>query len=328
MCLSCLWVGLWALLVLWVGPSARAQDENGFSMTVSPARLDVVPAAGESIQKVRAANTGTEPLHVEVTITEFRQLEEGQIVFETQDDPLSAVHWLDVGPLSFDLAPGDERHVRIHVSVPDQAEPGERQVAVLFTVEAGETQGNIRLNRTIASELLINVPGRTVEESAFGDLDSPWFADAGPIPLTLEVRNLGNIHRDYIQPDHLVAQTSTGQTVPFPPFTVLRDSKRLIETQWPDPPLACICTITVESDDGRGNLIRASARVIVFPLRFVLGIVIAAGGLFMLTRGGVRRRRKATDERIDQARREAYEEARREVESAKDQARREGPQEP
>ncbi len=304
------------MLAVLIPAPGSAQDDEGFSLTVSPARVVVPSSEEQSTQRVRASNSGTIPLHVDVSTAEFRQLPNGQIVFDSGTDPFAATQWLEVTPLAFDLDPGDERFVRVDIDIPEDAEPGERQVAVLFTVEAGETEGNIRLNRTIASELLINVPGEIIEKVAFGPLRAPGFTDGGPIPISLEVRNLGNVHRDYIEPDNLVVTTSSGATVELPPFTVLRQSQRVIDAQWIDPPLMCICTLSVTSDDGQGNEITATTRVVVFPLRLIAGVLITAVGMFLLTRGGLRRQRRKVEHRIERARREAYEEALREAEEA------------
>ena len=305
------------LLVVLVTLAAAGATEAGrikvvpFSLTVVPARL-VVPAndaGGAKVFDVR--NSGTRRIHVDVSLSEFSQAANGQIRFSPAT-PLSAAAWIDARPGSFDLAPGARKRVRVRISVPAHPEPGERQVGVLFRVPAPQGSGTISISGAIGAELIVNVPGPVVRRIALADLHVARFADGGPIRLRLAVENLGNVHRDYIHPSSLVAAAG-GDRIPFPSFTVLRGSTRVVETDWPDPPLFCFCTVHVKTADGLGNVVVASARVIVFPFRLALGLLLGAGGVFLLGRAWSQRRQLGAAARVAHARQEAYEQARREL---------------
>jgi hypothetical protein len=293
---------------------ANADPNSGpppFSLTVSPARIALPFRATSTDVPFRVTDTGTEPLHVAVLVAEFTQDIDGLLRFQPSS-PLSAAGWVRVEPTSFDLRPGDVRIVHATVTVPMDPEPGERQLALTFLVPADSGDSNIRVNRAVAAQLLIGVPGAIIHKDAIERLAAPGFADGGPIRIRLNVRNLGNVHRDYTGPNRLSASVE-GRTIQFPDLTVLRDSVRVVEAVWPNPPLFCICKVSVVSDDGQGHMIMVQARVIVFPARLVGGFVLVVVGLFLLTRGISRRRRRRLSAMLEEVRQEALEEGRASV---------------
>ena len=310
-----------ALLSFAGAADGQAPKRQPFSLTVSPARIVVSAKRMRSTRFFEVSNGGRRALRLELSVKEFSQAPNGQILF-SRGGPLSAASWVSAAPMSFRLGPGDRRRVRVRTAIPRRPEPGERQVAVIFKVPAPRRGRNIAISGAIGAQLLINVPGPVVRRSAIGPLDLPRFADGGPVPVKLRVRNLGNVHRDYFRPDGNLVADASGRTLAFPDFSVLRGSSRVVEAEWRNPPRVCICKVSVESDDGRGRPVTASARVVVFPFRMAVGSLIAAAGLLLLLRGVIRRTRARTEARIEQAREEALEAARREREASSEEALR------
>jgi hypothetical protein len=307
-------LGLAALpvaLVLAMPASAAGRSKQPFYITLSPARVALVAGHGTTTRIVHVSNSGTALLRVTTSVVEFSQNESGEIALSAPG-PASAANWVDAHPLHFTLEPGARQRVKVVIIVPPGAEPGERQVGVVFKVPPQQGSGNVAVSGSVASELLIEVPGHRVEKIAIGPLDVPWLADGGPIPVALTVRNLGNVHEDFIKQDQLEAIVSTGHRIDLPAFTDLAHSTRVVKADWNDPPFFCICHLTVATTAPSGHRITASARVIVFPIRLAIGVLVAALGLFLLLRGGARRRRSDTAQQVEQARREALEQARRE----------------
>lgn len=283
-----------------------------FSLTLSPTRLVVKPGASPKRGTFTVANTGSRPLHVDLSLREFSQAPNGQVTF-TRPGPLSAASWVTLSETGLDLRPGERRPVRARIAVPADAEPGERQVGVLFKVPARRGRGNVSISGSVAAQLLIQVPGQVVRRTGLGALQLPTLSDGGPVQMRLEVHNRGNVHRDFIGPGARLVADAQGQRVPLPEFVVLRNSTRLIEAGWNDPPLACVCRVAVRTDDGQGHPLLATARVIVFPFRLTIGVIVAAVGLFLLLRSLRRRGHRREESRLEGARREAYERARREL---------------
>ena len=286
----------------------EGQPQVPFSLTISPARFVLEAGATHTVQDFDVSDSGLQSLHVNVSLTEFSQAPNGETTF-APPGPLSAASWVQVEPKSFDLDPREHQAVRVTIDVPPSPEPGERQVGVLFSVPPQAAGENVAIGRAIGIPLLIGVPGVIIHEDTIGPLKAPRWSDGGPIHLELTVRNLGNVHRDYILPDNLVGVARDSEQIAFPDVTVLRSSTRVIEAQWIDPPLFCICKIRVTSDDGKGHVLTAEARVVLFPLRLVLGIVLMLLGLVLLTRRWRRRRRRREAELVELGRREGYAEA-------------------
>jgi len=104
--------------------------------------------------------------------------------------------------------------------------------------------------------------------------------------------------------------------VTFPDFSVLRGSSRVVSTRWQHPPLICLCRVTVATDDGHGHQVAVSRRVVVFPLRFSVGLLFLALGLGLAQKRLRGRRQQQSAERMEQLRQQAYEQARQEFSGA------------
>jgi hypothetical protein len=298
-------------LGIWVVP-ARAQQQPAFSFNVKPVRLVLPAGTAHTVQTVTVTNGGLEPLHIDVAVVEFSQAPDGRLNL-VRPGVFSAASWVDPQPGAFDLTPGHRQEVSVSISRPAEPEPGERQVAVIFRVPAQAAGGNIAISRAIAVELLINVPGPVIHQDQIGSVLMPRFLESGPVPIRVQVRNLGNVHQDYIASSRLVATVPDGHQIQFPDFTVLRESTREVEADWLNPPLICVCKVTVTGDDGNGHLLAAQADVIVFPFRTVAGLLLAAAGLFILRKQLRRRQRRMAAARLEYETNKAYYQARRDL---------------
>jgi hypothetical protein len=301
-----------AAMLLLVGPAeGRAAPNDPYSLTVSPTRL-ILPAGQTHASHVfDVSNTGTKGLEVETTFSDITQGHSGILKFGP-GGPFSATAWVRATPKDFHLRPGQHHKVTISINLPPNPEPGDHQVGVVFRVPPQKGKGNVGVSGAIGSEVLINVPGKAVYNIALGPLKAPLLSGGGPIPLKLTIGNSGNVHKDYIRPHALKAKVN-GEEVQFPNFSVLRDSVRTVTTKWADPPLACLCALTVSTRDGQGHTVTAHARIFVFPFALVVGVLLTAIGLLLLSRAQRRRSRR----RLAEARQEAYEQARRELETQK-----------
>lgn len=289
--------------------------KDDFSLTVSPARL-VIPAGQKHIVRYfEVTNTGRKRLQLVVVLSEFTQAEDGRVLF-VPHGPYSAASWVRAFPSAFALPAGSSRRVRIEVVVPAHADPGDHQVGVLFKVPATPQPGKVALSGAIGTTVYVGVPGKRITKIVAGALHAPWWSDGGPVPLKLTVRNEGNVHSDFTDKKRLVVHLPHGKAVRFPEFSIGRDSTRVVEVAWTDPPLICLCHVHVNVPDGQGHMVRIEARVIMFPLRLVLGILLASLGLAVIFRTLRRNRRRHLEAQLELARREAYEQARRDLEDA------------
>ena len=300
------------IVVMSFAAAAFAQEpleEAAISLRLSPAILEVAHDAPGGDHQLRVENTGTERLRIETEVSEFRVTPDGTTEFEGAEN-LSAAAWVTVKTPVFDIAPGAARDVSLAVAVPDDAEPGERYGSVIFAVPPKASDGNITATHRLATKLYIDVPGRAVENLELGTLSGPRLVDSGAARFELTVHNRGNVHRRFEEATRLLA-TSGDSKFAFQNFTVLGESTRKVEAMWAEPPTFCWCSIAVETDDGQGNILSASTRVLMFPLRLTLAGVAAVIGLGMLLAASRRRRAQRLEQLLAQARQEGLSEQRR-----------------
>ena len=294
-------------------PADPPDDERPeIALRLSPAVLEVPHESGPSRHELRVDNLGSQPFTVITELADFTVTEDGTTQVPGPDE-LSATAWANLDIDTFELAPGERRDVTLTVEVPDDAEPGERYLSAIFAVPGDPGDGgNISVTHRVAVKLYIDVPGERVERIDLGELSGPRLIDTGSASFALTVDNRGNVHRRFEEETQLLA--SDGDTdFAFENFNVLGDSTRVVHAVWPDPPLLCWCTVEVAIDDGQGDLLIASTRVIAFPLRLSLALLTLTVGLALLalTVGlsllavGRRRRRTARfDRQLHAARRE------------------------
>lgn len=294
------------LLSGWSVPSARAADTpdppppsnsttyqlspEQFSLTITPTRLTVGPDETARTTEFQVINTGQATLPVSVQTRNFTAGPDGALRY-TEDAPFGAADWLTVGPVDFRLASGATQVVTADIELPSSPEPGDHQAALVFLVPAGQTDGNIRVNRGVATPVFITVPGPVDDSVALGDLTAPGFALRGPVELSTELVSTGTVHHDFRGTAPLTVQ-SAGSTTPFPDFTVMRGATRQVSTVW-DPPLLCICHPTVTYSDAGGPVETATTTVVVLPVDLLGGLVLAAIVVVLALRWRRRRYRAA-----------------------------------
>jgi hypothetical protein len=208
----------------------------------------------------------------------------------------SADHWVTVDPQSASLAPLEHGLFHAKVEVPVQREPAERRVGIVFIVKAPPpTAGGIAGSIALVPSVWIPGSGPIVQLVKFGRLSAPLVADWNPIQFDIEVANLGNVHSDFGYGETTITgSTSAGSHFNFNPLTVLPDSTGVGHGVWAQPPPLCWCEVSVETNDGTGRTISSRTRVLVVPVRVVVGLLTTMLGLFVLLsvvrrRGAVRR---------------------------------------
>ncbi|TFE38283.1 hypothetical protein E3E14_29265 [Streptomyces sp. ICN441] len=268
---------------------AAPRADEPISLTVWPARTVLPSTARRHHRIVHVVNGTSSPQRIDTERAEFDQTTDGRIDFHPPG-PVSAASWIAVSPSSFRLGPRETKEVRVDVTVPERPEPGERYVGVLFKTQPQPAPGNVQVAGALASQFLINVPGRATHRIVAKGIRAPRVAFWGPVRLTLPIRNAGNVHRSYTGSQRIVAEVGNDRLA-FPEFTVLGNSRRTVTAQWPDPPLFCFCTASVTLATGNGTSVTRTARIVVIPLPQMIGLLAAALGLFLLTRKGVRYQR-------------------------------------
>jgi hypothetical protein len=299
-----------------VAPTGSPDTGALFSMTVSPGRIVIPQGLSHQEATFEVSNSGGEDLDVTVATSELSQRADGSVIF-LRPNRDSAATWVAASPVAFSLKPGQSQKVLATIDIPAQPEPGDHQVGLTFLVPVAGSSGTVNINRGIGTQLLIAVPGPIVHDVQLASLAGPWFSDVGSVPLTLTVRNQGTVHEDYYQPDGVLGRANGGR-VTFADFSVLRQTTRAVKGQWDNPPLICWCTVRAYVDNRNGRTVSVSTRVFVIPFRLLIGLWVAIVGLYLArselrNRGAVRKTAAAAamEAKLEEARRQGFEEATR-----------------
>lgn len=281
-----------ATSLLVATPSLARTDPAvpAFGLGVTPTRVVIPPAELSQPHKFTVVSVGSAPFDVVIEKSDFTADRAGAMVLRPSG-PNSAINWLTTDVDHFTLAPGESRVVTFSVQAPDGPEPGDHVAALVFTVPAPNDGGSIRINRAIAVPVYVTAPGAMDPTTIVSDLRAPRFSAGGPITIETTLTVRGNVHRDFRGATPLTA-TANGRTVTFPAFTILRGSTGDASTTWEDPPLFCVCDLSV-SLTNHGVVSRRTVHIVIIPVRlltvlFGLAVVIGVALWFArrLRRGG------------------------------------------
>ncbi|MFA5136573.1 MAG: hypothetical protein WC489_04225 [Patescibacteria group bacterium] len=265
-------------------------------LTVGPARQQITINPGESAPfAVKFYNQGEFPLTGIVKVADFVvQSNDGapRIIddIKTANPKYSASGWTT---LSFDRAAIDANDRAIitgNISVPKDARPGGRYIAVYFepsistpqSVE-GASQGT---TPRIASLIYIRVAGPITENAIISSLFAKSFYEYGPIKVNSEILNRGDYH---IRPrgiltlsnsiDGLVEQSSLREENIFP------DAARMYENSLGSKWMMGRYKINLAASYGeKGQALERSIYVWVFPWKVATIVLLAVLIIILISR--------------------------------------------
>ncbi len=163
-------------------------------LEISPPSQEVQVDPGQNITITSSiTNKGTNATPITVRIEDFTAVgDEGQVEL-TSDETYSIKNWGKVTPNKFTLNPGQSQEVRATFSVPKGAAGG-RYGSFVFQV-AGKGSGDAAaLSQEIASLFLVRISGPVDEKLTVLSFDAPRFSEFGPVPMSIKVKNSGNVH--------------------------------------------------------------------------------------------------------------------------------------
>ncbi|MFP5326241.1 MAG: hypothetical protein ACLGHT_02025, partial [Acidimicrobiia bacterium] len=219
----------------------------------------------------------------------------------------SAAGWIEVTPARFSLEPGGDQRVEVRIDMPAEPEPGERQLGITFTAPGEADRGNVVVDRSVGAQLLIGVPGSVERDLRVAGIRVPFHVDssAGPAPITARITNKGNVTERFEESSRLPLRVRGSVAGQFEDFIVFPGNTRTVEALWESPPMFCLCRARVTVADGTGSASVATERVLVLPVRLILGVVLLAFGLRLMWRA----RRRRLQALLDAARAQGRDEA-------------------
>ncbi len=192
-----------AVLFMMIVPS-YAQDI--IPLTVGPARQQITVDPGEVANfTIKFYNQGESPVAGLIKTADFVvQDKEGSpriIEDVTQAPPkFAASQWVTLPFDRMAISPSDKVEVPATLTVPSDAKPGGRYVAVYFEPATtfpqavGAETGGQGVAPRIASLLYVRVNGPITESAIISNLFAKSFYEYGPITVNSEILNRGDYH--------------------------------------------------------------------------------------------------------------------------------------
>lgn len=167
--------------------------------------------------KLKVVNDGNEPLTFNATIRDY-------VVEDNHGTPLilppntlsnkySGAAWVGVTPYSFTVPPHQRQELNYYLQVPLDAKPGGHYAAVVYepTKTLGVEGTGTGVNTQIGTLFYFNVAGQITEQASVIKFFTKAFQEYGPIKITTEILNNGDLH---IKPrGSIVLKNMLGQKV-------------------------------------------------------------------------------------------------------------------
>ncbi len=194
-----------AALVLGIFHPSLASAATANTLKVTPIRTDtqILPGASKKIQ-VTVSNLTGGSISVHPSINDFVAGDENGtpalILDETQFAPSHSLKRF-VAPLSdFTIPAGQGKTIDVTINVPSTAQAGGYFGAVRFSPTSGDTGGQVNLSPSVASLMLLTVPGDIVQKLNLTDFNvqqhgvtGSTFATPDDISTKFRFENKGNV---------------------------------------------------------------------------------------------------------------------------------------
>jgi len=227
-------------LVLLIGGIffSQAVFAAAASLGISPVTFELTGRPGETIENyLKVFNPSGDIIGVKMQIEDIAPTgEEGFVTVEPPDtETYSLARWIITDPEEFELAPGEQKQVKVTLTIPQNAEPGGHYGTVLAATRAvmgSGTTGTAIVQRVGALILLI-VPGEMKEILVVKDFSAPIFSEYGPINFSIKFENTGTVHlkpKGLITISNLLGRKSA--EIPFPEKNVLPKGIRKLDVSW------------------------------------------------------------------------------------------------
>jgi hypothetical protein len=272
-------------------PAGDVPTTPGAGLAISPPRLVVPAGQVTKVQRLEIENRGSVPLSLHAEWKAFAEASNGSAVLQASA-PYSAARWVTVVPDNVRVMPGTKRFVQIRIHVPAHPEPGDHYLEIILMAPPVAGKGNIHIAEGLGVPVLITVPGPVIDDVRITGLTAPGFSAGGSIPVTVTVRQNGDVHHSFRGAGQQLLAVVGGTRIWFPPFTVLRESTVSMTARWAKPPLMCVCHVTM-SVVLAGHRSLASVTVVIFPFAKAIAgtaVLTALVLAFLLARRRMRRR--------------------------------------
>ncbi|HSX36831.1 MAG TPA: DUF916 domain-containing protein [Patescibacteria group bacterium] len=286
------------LTIVSAGFSALANAANANGYKVSPVRTDLVIEPGTSKTfSVFIQNVSGNSENLQVLINDFGPTtsETGQpaLLLNGQEAPshgLKQYITIPNGPIS--LQSNEQKSVKVQISIPKDAPGGGYYGAIRFAPAGAAGDKNVNLSASVASLVLVKVPGQITEKLSIasfdvrsGDSPSVVFTNHKGLQAVVRFQNSGDVQEEPFGKIQLKKGSTILSTTEInntdPRGNVLPDSVRRFSVSLDK--LGSFGKYTVVGNFGYGSsgqLLSAKTTFYIIPLFAI--IIVAAAILFIL----------------------------------------------
>jgi uncharacterized repeat protein (TIGR01451 family) len=289
---------LFGIALAMVGQSP-AMAQEALPLQVSPTRQEIEADPGETVSfNVRFFNFGTAPVSGLIQVADF-------IVDNDDGSPriidnaneasprFSGSQWIELPFDRMSIAAEDRVSVQARLTVPADARPGGRYVAIYFEPagrlpEPGNTirEAGSAISPRIGALVFIKVKGPITEKTLISRLFAPSFLEYGPIPVETDIMNTGDYH---VRPrGSITLKNMFGNSVDQEKLrenNIFPDRFRTYKNELGHKWMVGQYTLEVKAAYGDGGqIIERSINVWVFPWKVALAIVLAVIILILIIR--------------------------------------------
>lgn len=179
---------------------APAQTGNGEGFRLAPGRveLEIPPGSEKTVVlhlQYNSLQNKAEPVRLTTYLNDWNITETGEVTFhKASSTSKSASSWMIYSPSEAVVQPGVSHTIRVTISVPKDAAPGDHLAAVVIEPRANNIKTNVngpqfRISFRMAALFYITVPGATRIGSLEG-LKANVYKDA--IKIIPTIKNTGN----------------------------------------------------------------------------------------------------------------------------------------
>ena len=199
-----------AMTVAFIAANSSAQSAENTgtanALKISPLRTDVQVEQGSSATvKVIVTNPSSETVSVRVIQNDFIAGDEDGTpaiyLEETEYAPSRSLKRFMTPIDNLTLAPNEARVVEVVLTVPADAEPGGYYGVVRFAPTSPDSGGQVNVSASVASLILMTVPGDTPEKLDLTDFDirqdgslKAFFTTGGGLTANVRFKNEGGVH--------------------------------------------------------------------------------------------------------------------------------------
>lgn len=193
------------LLIVFVGAQTHAEEGSADVLKVTPVRSDITVKPGKSkTVKITVTNPTKQTILIDPSENDFiASGEDGTPSLILDNDKYAPTHSLKrfMEPLkSVALKGGESKDIKLKINVPKDAQAGGYFGAVRFAPSSPDTGGQVNLSTSLASMVLLTVPGDLVEELDLTNFQvtqngesKTYFSDGKNMEASFRFTNKGNV---------------------------------------------------------------------------------------------------------------------------------------